>query len=359
MDSNDRRRANESYTFRYLHFKNSKLFKLFILSIIGFHHRGSWANAALTASYIGNHCTKMGVGWIRKDLAVSNTNLEKRQLMANKYRSRFIATPLQNESWNEGLARCQEAFLTSGDNLKRVPLHVGIVLDGNGRWARQRNLPVSLAHMAGADRVLQLIPFLQSSGIKCCTLYCLSTENWSRPEQEVMNIFSILEQTLISVMDSDTSRGIQVKLLGSREELPCSLLNVLDQIESSTQNENHNSDLTICLAINYGGRRDIVDATKKIIQAVQNGEISDPSTQVTETSFSSYLSTKELPELDLIIRTGGDQRLSNFLLWNAAYAELYFTDVLWPDFNEKYLTEALEWYSRRDRRFGGRKTCRK
>jgi undecaprenyl diphosphate synthase len=129
----------------------------------------------------------------------------------------------------------------------------------------------------------------------------------------------------------------------------------LDQIESSTQNENHNSDLTICLAINYGGRRDIVDATKKIIQAVQNGEISDPSTQVTETSFSNYLSTKELPELDLIIRTGGDQRLSNFLLWNAAYAELYFTDVLWPDFNEKYLTEALEWYSRRDRRFGGRK----
>jgi len=332
-----------------------------ILSTLCFYNSGHGANAALTASFIESHGMvriKEGVQWrTSKAKTVSPVN--------NKNSSRFVASLcLQHESWNEAgsLRNRRDTSSTSyylhdcKDNSNGVPRHVGIVLDGNGRWAQQHNLPVSIAHMKGADRALQLIPFLQSSGIKCCTLYCFSTENWSRSEQEVMNILSILEQTLTSELENDKkNRGIRVKIIGSREKLPPSLQKVLDRIEASTENQTESSHLTMCLAINYGGRRDIITATKNIIKAVQIGEISDPATQVTEALFSSYLSTNALPDLDLIIRTGGDQRLSNFLLWDAAYAELYFTDVLWPDFDENCLKKALEWFSKRDRRFGGRK----
>lgn len=238
----------------------------------------------------------------------------------------------------------------------RVPIHVGIVLDGNGRWAKQRNVPISFAHMKGADRVLQIVPMIKSAGVKCCTFYCFSTENWSRPSEEIMDIFSVLEQTLVSITSNINNRGIRIKLIGSREELPQSLLNALDKLEfqTSMQNDDTTEFLTVGLAINYGGRRDIIEATKKIADAILNGEISDPNVEINECLLSSYLSTQGLPDLDLIIRTGGEQRLSNFLLWNAAYAELYFTEVLWPDFDEVCWAAALEWYANRDRRFGAR-----
>lgn len=312
--------------------------------------------AALSASFILSH------GMIRNSVGVPLRNSKgKADSIVDKSASRCFSLYLKHESWSEESIRNQKDLSSTSssrncnDNSKgKVPRHVGIVLDGNGRWSQQHNLPVSLAHIKGANRALQLIPFLKSSGIKCCTLYCFSTENWSRSEQEVMNILSILEQTLTLELENDKHRGIGVKIIGSREKLPPSLLKVMDRIEALTENQAVSSNFTICLAINYGGRRDIITATKNIIQAVQIGEISEPDSQVTEALFRSYLSTNGLPDLDLIIRTGGDQRLSNFLLWDAAYAELYFTDVLWPDFDENCLKQALEWFSKRDRRFGGR-----
>jgi len=297
------------------------------------------------------------------------------------------------------------------DPQDRIPRHVGIVLDGNGRWATQRNLPVSIGHAKGAGRVLQLVPRLRAAGVKWCTLYCFSTENWTRPPQEVKDIMSILERTVISIADQAIKQRIRVKLLGSKEMLPPSLVKALEQLDVATDfgrqrinsatmqqqqqqqqqqqyksstdasavvnqqrngqttnsctdsndmtpNDEGNGDtnaddkLTLCLAINYGGRRDLVEASKRLAQAIRNGEfvLSD----INETLLSSYLSTSGIPDPDLIIRTGGEQRLSNFLLWNAAYSELYFTNVLWPDFDEKCFKDALEWYASRERRFGGR-----
>ena len=239
-------------------------------------------------------------------------------------------------------------------------------------------------HGAGADRVVNLISFLrrrqsqtsapadgERNTLECrrvqyCTLFAFSTENWSRPESEIATIFTLIEKVAIRYQQHDAIRNgqIQIELLGNLDDnrIPEGTRNELRklQLDSRTacdkrraQEKDHNDVLTVCLAINYGGRADILLAAKKLVQSIVSGE-TPPDAIDDEIQISSRLSTSSLPDPDLIILTGGEKRLSNFLLWNAAYSELYFSDVLWPDFDEVALNEALLWYGKRNRTFGGR-----
>ena len=243
--------------------------------------------------------------------------------------------------------------------LSNVPRHVGIILDGNGRWAQRRGLPLFVGHARGAQRVIDLVPILQNAGIQRCTMYCFSTENWSRPYEEVQDIMNILQRTCFDMMTDEriVQNKVRVRFIGERLGLPPNLLDAMDKLETRTKttarNNTHQLDgsITLCLAVNYGGRRDLVQAAKRLAQDIANGSIDHE--QVTEATFGQYLCTSD-DDPQLIIRTGGEHRLSNFMLWNAAYSELYFTDILWPDFDGKCLDDALEWYAQRDRRFGGR-----
>jgi len=231
-----------------------------------------------------------------------------------------------------------------------LPNHVAFVCDGNGRWAQQRNFPLLTGHGKGADRAVSTIKTLQSMGVKYCTFFVFSTENWSRHEQEVQDIMRIVKDAANKFRTVAQRENVAVRILGEMDKLPLNLQQELNQFETLSQ---ENPSITVSLAINYGGRKDIIDATKKIALAVAEGRI-DPD-HVSEKLFESYLTTSGIPDPDFVIRTGGEQRMSNFLLWNAAYAELYFSPELWPDFDQKCLERALDEFSLRDRRYGKRK----
>lgn len=255
---------------------------------------------------------------------------------------------------------------------KNIPDHVAFVCDGNSRWAEKRSLPSSAGHLAGADRLLDSLKTLRRTGVTVATFYGFSSENWRRPPAEVRDVLDIIEQSARMFYDRALAENIQVKILGDLddERIPGSLREILQKIERDTSyisrdlfhNEETNTrpgrkrdkdeSLTLCLAINYGGRQDILHASIKLAQEIASGAID--ATKVSEEDFSSLLCTADIPDPDLIIRTGGERRLSNFLLWNAAYTELYFTDTLWPDFSAASLEEALTWFAGRSRRFGGR-----
>lgn len=225
----------------------------------------------------------------------------------------------------------------------RLPLHVAIVPDGNGRWAEQRGLPRLAGHQAGVKKMRSLVEYLDQRQIKYVTLYGFSTENWGRPREEVGGLFRILEERIDKDVPKLHRRGVKVRHLGRLNELPDWLQKPIKRAEEMTRN---NSGLVLSLAFNYGGRVEIIDAVRRVIAE------GIPPQKIDESLFSNYLYTAGLPDVDLLIRTGDELRLSNFLLWQTAYSEYYFTQVLWPDFTKEDMDKALIAYSQRERRFG-------
>lgn len=228
-----------------------------------------------------------------------------------------------------------------------VPTHVGIIMDGNGRWAKKRLMPRKVGHREGAKTFREITRACKKIGIKYVTYYAFSTENWSRPNDEVEALMNLFEEYLDEVK-TITDEKIRIRFIGDRTKLRDSLRKKMDEVEEISKDF---TDLQCLLAINYGGRDEIKHSVQMIAQMVKNGEI-EPS-DIDEELITQNLYTKEVPPVDLIIRPSGELRLSNFLIWQSAYAEYYFTDILWPDFKEKDLLKAVENYSDRNRRFGG------
>lgn len=231
-------------------------------------------------------------------------------------------------------------------NVSQLPNHIAFVPDGNGRWAEQRGLPRLAGHQEGAENIWRMISYLNQYPIRYLTLYGFSTENWSRPVDEVNGLFHLLQEFIDQKIEEVHQRGITLHHLGQLEELPQGLQRTINSAVELTKN---NTGMTLNVAFNYGGRAEIVDATRRI---VADGI---PASKIDEQLFSRYLYTNGLPDVDLVIRTADELRLSNFLIWQSAYSEYYFTTVLWPDFTQKDIKEALLAYSQRRRRFGGLK----
>lgn len=226
----------------------------------------------------------------------------------------------------------------------KIPLHVGVIMDGNGRWAKLRGLPRIEGHRRGTERAQEIIEISGELGIKCLTLYAFSMENWHRPQSEISTLMKLLEMYLKKELQVLVKKGIVFKTIGETWRLPEHIRELIRETEEKTAS---NKGMTVVTALSYGGRNEIIRAVKKIMDAgVDPGE-------VTENLFSGYLDTSGLPPPDLIIRTSGERRLSNFLLWQSAYAELYFTDTLWPDFDKEEFVMAIQDFQGRERRFGG------
>jgi undecaprenyl diphosphate synthase len=232
---------------------------------------------------------------------------------------------------------------------KRLPGHVAIIMDGNGRWAKQRNYPRILGHKAGIDSVRSVSTDCSNMGIEVLTLYAFSVENWKRPRHEVEGLWRLLRFYLRRELPSFMRNEIQVVAIGRIESLPEPVQRELRFVSDKTA---HNKGMRLNLAINYGGRTDILDAVNSIIENAR-AEGNLESLEITEEAISSHLYTAGLKDPDLLVRTSGEMRISNFLLWQIAYAELYVTETLWPDFGRTELLEALLAYQDRDRRFGG------
>ncbi|MBC7340063.1 MAG: isoprenyl transferase [Firmicutes bacterium] len=233
--------------------------------------------------------------------------------------------------------------------LRRGPLprHVAIIMDGNGRWARQRGLPRLAGHRAGLESIRQVVTACGELGIGVLTLYAFSTENWKRPAEEVRGLMDLLVEYVDRELDSLVKNGVRVRVIGHPEELPPRAQEALERVRQRTAGGQR---LELVVALNYGGRREITDACRRFVADVVAGN-ADP--RVDEETFASYLDTAGLPDPDLLIRPSGELRISNFLLWQSAYTEFWFTPVLWPDFRPVHLAEALADYQRRRRRFGG------
>lgn len=231
---------------------------------------------------------------------------------------------------------------------QRRPQHIAIIMDGNGRWAQRQGLVRVAGHERGALVVREMTELCSNLGIQQLTLYCLSSENWKRPADEIAFLMYLLQQYIIGERDSIMRNNLRLRMLGRREAIPDHVLRDLDTTVELSRN---NTGMWLNLAINYGGRGEIVDALRHIATKVQRGEL-DPE-QITEETVSSHLYTSGLADPDLLIRTAGELRVSNFLLWQISYAEIWVTDRCWPEFEAATLHEALEAYMLRDRRFGG------
>lgn len=228
-----------------------------------------------------------------------------------------------------------------------VPKHVAIIMDGNGRWAKQRGKERYEGHLAGVESVRSVVRGAVRNGVKWLTLYAFSTENWGRPTAEVEAIMQLFCRTVMNEGESLAKQGVRVLILGERTRFSEEVLEMIDRIETTTA---EGSRLTLVLAFNYSSRRELVLATQAIALRVADGEISVDD--IDEELVSSSLMTASIPDPDLVIRTSGECRLSNFLLWQASYAEFYFPEIMWPDFDEEAFEEALEVYCHRERRFG-------
>lgn len=227
---------------------------------------------------------------------------------------------------------------------KKLPEHVVIIMDGNGRWAKKKNLDRISGHREGMKSVRAVVKGSKDLGIKHITLYAFSAQNWSRPKKEVKALMELLRQYLLKEGDKLSENNVRLNAIGRLHELPEDVYEVLTQTMEKTR---HCKDLTLTLALSYGGREEIVDAVKKI---ASNGKLSPE--KIDQTNFSNYLYTGDLPEPDLLIRTSGEMRLSNFMLWQLAYTEIYVTKTLWPNFRKRHLVKAILNYQRRERRFG-------
>ena len=232
-------------------------------------------------------------------------------------------------------------------DLNRVPQHIAIIMDGNGRWAKSRFLPRVAGHKAGVETIRTVLRECKRLNVKHVTLYAFSTENWKRPKMEVDALMNLLSTYLINEVAALHEENVKLTSIGDISELPRKCVMELEKAIKLTEN---NTGCNLNLALNYGGRRDIKDALVKIIKDVKDNKIN--LDKIDENTISNHLSTKDIPDPDLVIRTSGEERLSNFLLWEVAYSEFYFTNVHWPDFDEKELQKALFTYQNRDRRFG-------
>ncbi|WP_075980896.1 isoprenyl transferase [Bacillus massilinigeriensis] len=231
---------------------------------------------------------------------------------------------------------------------QQIPSHVAIIMDGNGRWAKKRALPRVAGHHEGMKVVRKITKLSNELGIKVLTLYAFSTENWKRPKNEVDYLMKLPEEFLGTFLPELIEENVQVRMIGYKDQLPAHTLRAIEKAMNETKN---NSGLILNFALNYGSRAEILEAVKRAASDCKNG-IMDIN-ELTEDQFSNYLMTNGLDDPDLLIRTSGEIRLSNFMLWQLAYTEFWFTDVLWPDFGEDHLLEAIETYQNRQRRFGG------
>jgi undecaprenyl diphosphate synthase len=226
-----------------------------------------------------------------------------------------------------------------------LPQHIAIIMDGNGRWAQKRHMPRTVGHAKGAAGVKALVEFCAKQGIQYLTLFAFSTENWKRPEDEVSTLMGLFVQYLEKEMGSLAAAGVRLKVIGDISAFP---LDLQTRIQAAVRMTAHNQVINLTVAANYGGQWDIV-------QAVKNWQQTNPAchvAQLSQDALAKHLSTAGMPDVDLLIRTGGERRISNFLLWQSAYAELYFSDALWPEFDEAEVGKALNWYAARERRFG-------
>lgn len=228
-----------------------------------------------------------------------------------------------------------------------MPRHVGIIMDGNGRWANQQHHPRVYGHQNATQAVRETVEGAAELGIEVLTLFAFSTENWKRPAQEVEALMRLFEEFLGQELEGLIKNQIRLVTIGKKDRLPAYVLEPLEKAIEATRG---NRRMTLCLAVDYGSRDEIARAARQIALDCAAGKLT--ADQITEELIPSYLDTASLPELDLVIRTSGEQRLSNFLLWQAAYAEFYFTELLWPDFNKAELEQALVQYSKRHRRVG-------
>lgn len=229
-----------------------------------------------------------------------------------------------------------------------VPKHVAIIMDGNGRWAKKRLLPRNAGHVQGSRVVEQICEDAYHMGIQYLTVYAFSTENWKRPREEVEAIMKLLRKYLSDCIKRSTKNNMKVRVLGDKSKLDEDIKAKIEELEKISAD---NTGLCFQVALNYGARDEMVRAMKKMAGKLENKELSID--EITEEAFSGFLDTRGIPDPDLVIRTSGEMRLSNFLMWQCAYSEFYFTDVLWPDFNRKELQKAVEYYAGRDRRYGG------
>ena len=234
------------------------------------------------------------------------------------------------------------------DNKYQIPEHVAIILDGNGRWAKKRFLPRKAGHVAGSKTVEQICEDALDLGIRYLTVYAFSTENWKRPQDEVDALMKLLRQYLKDCIKRSTKNNMCVRVLGDISPLDEDLKASILELEEVSKD---NTGLHFQVALNYGSRDEMLRAVRRMAEDVSGGRMT--LEEIDEERFSGCLDTKGIPDPDLLIRTSGEERLSNFLLWQLAYTEFYFTDVLWPDFNKKELQKAIEYYNKRDRRFGG------
>lgn len=232
--------------------------------------------------------------------------------------------------------------------LNSVPVHVAMIMDGNGTWAKRRGLARNLGHKKGAKTLVDITKAALELGIKYLTVFAFSTENWSRPKEEVEYLMSLPETLLNDYQDDMLKDNIRFRVIGSRKELKKEQVDKIVEAEEKTKN---NNGLNLIVAFNYGSQDEIVEATKEITKEVLRNKIRID--EIDKEVFSSHLFTKDIPPVDLLIRTSGQYRISNFLLWQISYSEIYFTKTLWPDFKKKDLERALESYKKRDRRFGG------
>jgi undecaprenyl diphosphate synthase len=330
-----------------------------------------WTTRKLISRRNNNHCDSSTSTWLHSLLSRNITTFSS--FAVQEPLTAAPAPELQSnptQSTHEISNATSSKTELSSDNriLLRVPKHVAIVCDGNARWAQQRGLPSVAGHAAGAERLVQVVRALQRTpGVSHCTVYGFSTENWQRSSREISDIFTVMEQTVRRFSRTFLDENLILKVIGDLddERIPYSLRDCMRQLERATQSKhgaanvveqssaNGNSNaITLCLAINYGGRQDLINASRKLAVQIANGSL-DPSC-IDETSIAACLDTADIPNPDLWIRTSGEYRLSNFLLWDSAYAELYFTETLWPDFDATQLQSALDWYAQRHRRFGSR-----
>jgi undecaprenyl diphosphate synthase len=238
--------------------------------------------------------------------------------------------------------------MSMNDQSPCVPTHVAIIMDGNGRWASQRGLPRFEGHRRGVDSLRRTITAAEELGIRYLTVYSFSSENWRRPVAEIVELMGLLRRFIRNDLADLHARNVRIRVIGVNDGLSPDIVTLLDEAEKLTAN---NTGLTFVVAFNYGSRREMTDAVRSLAEEVASGRLK-PS-DITEELFASKLDTVGIPDPDLVVRTSGEQRLSNFLLWQASYSELIFSPVLWPDFGHEALVAAIDEYRQRDRRFGG------
>ena len=229
-----------------------------------------------------------------------------------------------------------------------IPQHIAIILDGNGRWAKKKGMPRNYGHTQGSKNVERICEDAYKMGVKYLTVYAFSTENWKRPKEEVDALMNLLRNYMKTCLKTAEKNRMRVRVLGDKTALDDDIRKRIAELEEATKN---NDGLNFQIALNYGSRDEMIRAMKNMCMDVKNGKVE--AEQIDEKLFETYLDTHDIPDPDLMIRTSGEQRLSNYLLWQLAYSEFYFTDVLWPDFTKEDLAEAIAYYNGRDRRFGG------